>query len=175
MDSQHPARVYDPATLKAGGTNADDLTDVLRDLPVVLLKENTGPSWHREDQILAQDPALILMHRSCFYDSTQLGDPELDTKYAEQLYMWPTDKLDAFMGYVARANPRTRFVVYSRRGWDTEQDRIAWVGAVERRFPAIRGRLTSYRVPADRATFRHQQTAVDIRRIVTELLAVPAQ
>ena len=31
MDSPHPARVYHLATLKVGGTNADDLTDLLRD------------------------------------------------------------------------------------------------------------------------------------------------
>jgi serine/threonine protein kinase len=33
MDSPHPERVYDPETRKTGGTNADDLTDLLRDLP----------------------------------------------------------------------------------------------------------------------------------------------
>ena len=84
MDSQHPERVYDSATRQAGGTNADDLTDLLRDLPVTLLKENTGSTWHREDQILRQNPSLILVHRSCFYDSTLLGDPELDLKYEDR-------------------------------------------------------------------------------------------
>ena len=47
MDSPHPERVYDPATRKTGGTNADDLTDLLRDLPVLLLKETTNAIWDR--------------------------------------------------------------------------------------------------------------------------------
>src|SRR5687768_6807381 len=38
MDSPLPGRVYDPRTLAAGGTNADDLTDALRDLPVAIEK-----------------------------------------------------------------------------------------------------------------------------------------
>jgi len=170
MDSQHPARVYDPATRQSGGTNADDLTDLLRDLPVVLMKENTGPSWHREDQILRQNPSIILVHRSCFYDSTLLGDPALDEKYRDQLYPWPADKLEAFMGYVAQANPQTRFVVYSRRGWPSDAERLAWMTGVERRFPTLKGRLHSYNVPLDRATFRHSQTGEEIRKIVVGLL-----
>ena len=39
MDS--PGRVYDAATAAAGGTNADDVSDALRELPVVVYKENT--------------------------------------------------------------------------------------------------------------------------------------
>lgn len=173
MDSQHPARVYDPATRQAGGTNADDLTDLLRDLPVTLLKENTGSTWHREDQILRQNPSLILVHRSCFYDSTQLGDPLLDRKYAGLLYQWPADKLEAFMGYIAQGNPRTRFVVYSRQGWPSDAERIAWMTGVERRFPAMKGRLASYMVPLNRATFRNPETGDEIRKITVAMLGLP--
>src|SRR5262249_53891180 len=68
MDSTHPERIYDEQTRKAGGTNADDLTDVLRDLPVRLVKENTNGTWHREYEVLQENPALIVAHRSCFYD-----------------------------------------------------------------------------------------------------------
>ena len=42
MDS--PGRAYDAATKDAGGTNADDVSDALRDLPVVMFKENTSSS-----------------------------------------------------------------------------------------------------------------------------------
>ena len=172
MDSQHPARVYDPATRQAGGTNADDLTDLLRDLPVTLLKENTGSTWHREDQILRQNPSLILVHRSCFYDSTLLGDPELDLKYEDRLYQWPADKLEAFIGYIAQGNPRTRFVVYSRRGWPSDAERLAWMTGVERRFPGLKGRLASYMVPLDRATFLDPQTGDEIRQIAVAMLGL---
>jgi DNA-binding winged helix-turn-helix (wHTH) protein len=39
MDTSAPMGVYDPTTRKNSGTNADDISDVLRDLPVVLHKE----------------------------------------------------------------------------------------------------------------------------------------
>jgi serine/threonine protein kinase len=175
MDSSHPQRVYDAATLKAGGTNADDLTDVLRDLPLSLVKETTGTSWHREDQILAENPELVLVHRSCFYDATMLDSPALDEKYFEQLYAPAADKLEMLLGYLALGNSRTRFVVYSRGSWKTESERDAWVAAVERRFPRIAGRLTAYKVPLDRATFRHSQTAADMKAIVSGLLAAPSK
>lgn len=74
MDSAHPERVYDDETRKAGGTNADDLTDLLRDLPVRLVKENTNATWHREYEVVQEQPALIVAHRSCFYDATILGE-----------------------------------------------------------------------------------------------------
>ena len=171
MDSSHPQRVYDPATLKAGGTNADDLTDLLRDLPVVLLKETTGTTWHREDQILAQNPELVLVHRSCFYDATLLPELDLNVKYFEQLYQPFGDKLEVLLGYIALGNARTRFVVYSRGSWSTEAARDAWVVSMERRFPRLKGRLTAYKVPLDRATFRDSRTAAEIKQIVTSLLA----
>ena len=165
MDSPHPQRVYDPATLRAGGTNADDLTDLLSDLPLALIKETTGSVWHRDEQVVAQDPDLILVHRSCFYDATLLGDPVLDRKYAPQIYPWAADKFESFIGYVALANPRTRFVVYSRGSWPTEEEAKAWVTSVERRFPRLTGRLIAYKVPLDRATFRNAQTAAEIRTL----------
>ena len=47
MDSPLPGRVYDPRTFAAGGTNADDLTDGLQELPVTIQKENTSAMWRR--------------------------------------------------------------------------------------------------------------------------------
>jgi len=173
MDSPHPARVYDPATLKVGGTNADDLTDLLRDLPVGLLKETTGTSWRREDEILRENPEIIVAHRSCFYDATLLGDPVLDQRYVEQLYAPAADKFEMLLAYVALANPRTRFLVYSRGSWETEAAKNAWIAALERRFPRLKGRVRAYKVPLDRATFRHPQTGAEITAIVTAMLNAP--
>ena len=77
MDSTHPLRIYDAATREEGGTNADDLTNILRDLPVLLVKENTSPSWNREEEVLLQNPAIIVAHASSFWDATPDDDPEL--------------------------------------------------------------------------------------------------
>ena len=38
MDSPHPVRVYDEETLEAAGTNADAISDILSDLPIVRQK-----------------------------------------------------------------------------------------------------------------------------------------
>ena len=121
MDSTHPLRIYDPATRAEGGTNADDLTNVLRSLPVVLVKENTSATWNREDEVLRQDPQLIVIHRSCFWDATPGGDRELGGITRPLAY----DKFDMFIGYIGQGNPRTRFFVYSRGAWESGYIRIS--------------------------------------------------
>ena len=174
MDSPHPQRVYDPATLKAGGTNADDLTDLLRDLPVELVKETSSTSWRREDQLLRENPSVFLVHRSAFYDATLLGDPALDEKYGGVIYPQAADKLEVLLGYVALGNPRTRFIVYSRGSWKTDADKDAWVLTMTQRFPQLKGRLVAYKVPLDRTTYRHPQTGAEIKAIVEQQLAALA-
>ena len=72
MDTAAPGGVYDEETLGKGGTNADVLNDVLRDLPVVLYKETLASTWEREDHILNLRPDLILIHRSAFFHSMNL-------------------------------------------------------------------------------------------------------
>jgi serine/threonine protein kinase len=166
MDSPHPERVYDPETRKAGGTNADDLTDLLRDLPVTLVKENTSATWHREEQVVEEQPTLILAHRSCFYDASFFSDP----KQSEATYPFAADKFELFMAYAGLANARTRFIAYSRRSWDSPEAARKWVAAVEQRFPVLRGRLQAWPVPLDRATFRHPRTGAEFKALVTAAL-----
>ncbi|HEX6943777.1 MAG TPA: hypothetical protein VF128_12675, partial [Gemmatimonadaceae bacterium] len=92
------------------------------------------------------------------------------TKYFTQLYAPAADKFESLLGYVARANPHTRFIVYSRGSWKTEDEAQAWIGMVGRRFPAVVGRLTVYRVPLDRATFRNETTGAEIKALVLDVL-----
>jgi serine/threonine protein kinase len=93
MDSPLPDRVYDEETRKKGGTNADDISDVLRDLPIIIEKENTSALWHREDQVRRENPALIVIHHSCFADADMGFDPQSkETQTAEA-------KVTAFLGY----------------------------------------------------------------------------
>jgi serine/threonine protein kinase len=166
MDSTHPQRVYDDDTRKAGGTNADDLTDLLRDLPVSLVKETTNVQWHRESQVLQEDPDLIVVHRSCFFDATYFPDPAA----SEQTYPFAADKFEMFIGLVGTSNPRTRFLVYSRKSWKDAAERDRWVGNLERRFPVLKGRVRAWSVPLDRTSFRHPATGAEIKAQVGELL-----
>ncbi len=172
MDSTHPQRIYDPVTLAEGGTNADDLTNILRDLPVLLIKENTNATWNREYEVLQQNPDLIVAHVSSFYDATWGGDPELGRLTAPLA----RDKFDMFLGFIGQGNPRTRFLVYSRGGWDGDpQVRQRWVESVESRFPVLRGRVTAWQVPRDRATYRDPTTAAEIRAQVEALMNLPRE
>jgi hypothetical protein len=168
MDSTHPERIYDEQTRRAGGTNADDLTDLLRDLPVRLVKENTNASWHRESEVLQENPALIVAHRSCFYDATMLGEASRQIDFIN--LSW--DKFEAFAGLVAQANPYTKVLAYSRGSWADEGARAKWVSSMGQRFPLLRGRVAAMRVPLDRATFRNPVTGAEIRALVVAQLGL---
>ena len=175
IDSPHPERVYDPETRKTGGTNADDLTDLLRNLPVVLLKENTNATWDREYQVLQEHPALIVAHRSSFYDTTLFDAATYgDVGHTEQFAALAHDKFDSFIGYVGQANPSTHFIVYSRGSWPDEAARVRWVTTMEERFPVLRGRVEAMRVPLDRATFRNPVTGGEIRTLIEARLKLIA-
>jgi serine/threonine protein kinase len=184
MDTLAPFGVYDADTRRNSGTNADDLNDLLRDLPIELHKETASSTWDREDQILRQHPDLIVIHRSAFFHSLNLelgfgyppfDDPEHQAR-VERIYEVVDGKLMAFFGYVALGDPQTKFLVYSRgagEGWIEEQ-RVAWVAEIERRYPPLQGRVTTMRVPVgpDGASFRDPVTGGMIRERVVELLGL---
>ena len=128
-----PGRVYDPATDAAGGTNADDLSDALADLPVILHKESTSSMWHREEQVRQQNPDLVISHLSCLLDARKADTDALE----EHLFDLAQQRLTLFFGYLGTSNPRTRFLlyVYSRSRFATPELAKAWVGNVVARFP----------------------------------------
>ena len=168
MDSPLPGRVYDPRTVASGGTNADDITDALRDLPVAIEKENTSATWHREDQVLRANPDLIVSHLSALLDErvAQGQDAIQEHNFANA-----STRLLLFFGYVAATNARTRFLVYSRSAFTDSEVAAQWVKDWETRLPAMRGRLHTFDVPGDgRATFRDAETARILRERVAAIL-----
>jgi predicted Ser/Thr protein kinase len=188
MDTSAPGGVYDPDTRKNSGTNADDLNNALRDLPVALRKEAIGSAWNREDQILKQFPDLIVIHRSAFvYALTR--DLELGSAALDDSVRPPTpkpnpqvnlvyrllgsigrDRLDAFLGYVGTANPRTKFLTYSRE-WP-EASRLDWEQSVVRRFPEMDGRVSTISVKNRNGTasFRDPETIAQVKQAVASML-----
>jgi len=165
MDSPLEGRVYDPRTLAAGGTNADDITDALHGLPIVTHKENTSPMWHREEEVRQQNPDLIVSHLSCLFDQRVTTDAAVRT----HLFEMAGHRLTAFFGYVAAVNPRTKFLVYSRGRFGT--DEATWIGEVVARFPQMNGRLFTMTVPGGaKATFRDPATMQLVHARVAEIL-----
>jgi hypothetical protein len=145
IDTSAPLGVYDPQTRARGGTNADDISDLLGDLPVTLVKETTSPLWRRENHVATQRPSLVVIHYSAF--AHQVGVDSFDglgkaQERFEQLGIAnPLElgraKLTGFLGYVALASPETRFVVYSRGRFRDRQRRDEWLTQVEARFPHL--------------------------------------
>ncbi len=156
------------ATRAAGGSNADDMTDALRDLPVVLIKENTSSMWDREEQVIRQNPDVIVSHLSCLLDERMAN---ADQALEEHLFAVAAHRLTLFLGYVGTANPRTRFLVYSRSHF-AEDDAARWVGDVVARFPMLKGRVSTMSMPGGRAsaTFRDPATAQMLRTRVRDIL-----
>ena len=165
MDSPLEGRVYDPRTVAAGGTNADDISDALRGLPIVTHKENTSPMWHREEEVRQQNPDLIVTHLSCLYDQRVADDPAVRA----QFFQMAQHRLMTFFAYVASVNPRTKFLVYSRSRFGTQE--ANWIDNVVARFPQMRGRLYTMVVAGgDNATFRDPATMQQVHaRVVTIL------
>jgi Protein kinase domain len=142
-----------------------------RSLPIAIHKETIGATWNREDQIVKQDPDLVVIHRGAFAHAMvlefQLGysvpsslsapssatsgpPPSVETLY-DRLSPISIDKLEAFIGYVGGANPRTQFLVYSRDWLAYSSDRtdetgVAWGQSLVRRFPALRDRVSTVHV-----------------------------
>ena len=171
MDSPLAGRVYDPRTLAAGGTNADDVSDVLRDLAVVTYKENTSAMWHREEQVRAQNPDLVVSHLSCLLDQRVA---KADAEIRDHLFDIAQKRLTLFFGYLGATNPRTRFLVYSRSRFSDDALESAWIADVVGRFPSLKGRIFTMVVPGgERATFRDPETGALLRARVKEILALP--
>jgi class 3 adenylate cyclase len=182
MDTAAPGGVYDEETLRKGGTNADVLNDVLRDLPVALHKETLTSTWEREDHVLNLRPDLILIHRSAFFHSMNLElgfgyppfeDPESQQQW-DRLYSVADNKLVAMLGHVGDGAPAARFLVYSRGtggGWTEEDYRRRWVSAAEGRFPSLKGRVYTMPVPGgvESGSFR---SAVGMRAIRDQVRSI---
>jgi hypothetical protein len=170
MDSQLEGRVYDPRTFAAGGTNADDISDALSDLPVVSYKENTSPMWHREEQVRQQNPDLIISHLSCFLDQRVSSERAI----RDHLFIMAHTRLSGFFGYLATVNPRTKFLVYSRgRLWPSREAEGSWTGDVLARFPQLKGRLFITVIPGgEKASFRDPATTQQLRAEVSAILGL---
>ena len=174
MDSPLPGRVCDQRTAAEGGTNADDVTDALRNLRVAIRKENTSAAWHREEQVVGENPDLIITHLSCLLDARiGAGQPAV----SDHLFDLAENRLLVFLAYVASGNPRTRFIVYSRSVFQTHGGEEQWIAEQVTRLPVLRNRLNAFIVRGGReqATFRDPETAQLLRSRVTESLDLPRQ
>ncbi len=184
MDTYAPRGVYDDETVLRNGTNADVLSNELAGLPVLLQKEGVGAIWDRESQIVNQQPAFVVIHRSAFFHSMnqELGfgygdNPETFNKEAwTRLYDIADNKLIAFLGYVAGSVPDTQFIVYSRGtggGWTDADYRAAWTHRAENRFEALTDRIHTFAVPGgiETGSFKKPEASEIVRKLIFDGLS----
>ena len=76
--------------------------------------------WHREEQVLLENPDLIVSHVSCFVDErVAAGDPVI----VEHLSDVAEYRLLLFFAYLAARNPRTHFIAYRDRNLRVKAER----------------------------------------------------
>jgi serine/threonine protein kinase len=171
LDSPLPGRVYDRRTAAEGGTNADDVTDALRGLPVAIRKENTSAVWRREEQVRLENPDLIVSHLSALVDERVAGGDTLITEHLSDVAEY---RLLLFFAFLAAKNPRTQFIAYSRTQFSRKGGEAVWLADKEAQLPVLRGRLHPMTVPGgkERATFRDPATAELLRARVRQILNI---
>jgi hypothetical protein len=71
MDSHIKDVVYCEHTQMIGGSNADDIINLIKDLPVAIATASTNLEWKNDQQVIDMHPALVVLHASAFYKETQ--------------------------------------------------------------------------------------------------------
>ncbi|HKA59910.1 MAG TPA: serine/threonine-protein kinase [Gemmatimonadales bacterium] len=158
MDSPHPDRVYDEETIRASGTNADVISDILADLPIVRQKELGGPAWHRYDELLGFHPDLIVMHYSTFRGS-DADDPR--------------PPLKVFLRYFA--DRHTRFLIYTRTpAADVRHSLDSMLADEEAEHPGLLARITVFGTPdhGGGPRWRDPVTAGELKLSVKRILGL---
>jgi len=157
MDSTLPDVVYDSNTRAQGGTNADDITDVLSDLPVTIIKETTSLLWRRDEQVLRVNPDLVVLHFSAFYSTTTSDDSD--------------KRLEDFLQYMSGV--KTRFLIYSRMSPEQNNWLRRWLKRIESRIPGLRNRIQVLPIKHGQdATFRNPDLARRLKLQVKQILEI---
>src|SRR6266446_9918374 len=160
MDSTHPDRVYDEETIRANGTNADVISDILADLPIVRQKETGGPGWHRYDEMVGFHPDLVIMHYSTFRGSDS-GDARPGLK--------------TFLTYFADRDRHTRFLIYTRSREAAIREVVdSLMADVEAQHPGLLARMTFFGTPdhGGGPHWRDPVTAGELKLAVKRILGL---
>jgi hypothetical protein len=156
MDS--PLLSYDEDSKKTGRTNSDDITTIISDLGVNIIKENTSLQWERQQEVFEMDPDLIIIHLSCFYSETTPLDS--DKKFRD------------FLEYMAKS--RTKFLVYTRglsQNIDDETRKRFETQITAMNVPHLKDRLTLFTIEREtKVAFQDPEIRRRFKLKVRELL-----
>jgi hypothetical protein len=159
MDSHLPGVVYCKDTLAKGGSNADDIANLLAQGQSRLALASVGTSldWQDDQRVLNLDPGLIILHASAFYKETQ--------------EMAGNQKLINFLDSIHKNSP-ARVLVYTRGLPDQAGPEITerWQRIIDA-VGASEGRFQLFVVPkgAD-PCFRNPDVGMPFKAKVREML-----
>jgi hypothetical protein len=158
MDSHLPDVVYCPHTQQIGGSNADDISKLLSDLPISINAVSTNLEWQDDQRVANLNPVLIVVHASAFYKETR--EMEGNTRLLEFLN--------------GMKNVRTKILVYTRGLPDqpTSGVRDRWNRLLERLGdPELKGKATLFVMPKGHAScFTDPDVGRPFKNTVKDLL-----
>lgn len=153
LDTNYSDNVYSETQKSLGGTNAEDIFEVLSDLEVQLIRDVITANWENEILIWRLKPKLIILHRSCFeYDS------ESGSKAEEELKKF-IKKINDFL-------PETKLIIYSILDCDVFKEKITHL---KNTFPKL---LIEYYCVKDPYHFRALINADGLKQKVKETLNI---
>ena len=203
MDTTAEHGVYDDdnkKSEKSGSSNAKELVKALRGifLPENMHEVPVDLEWARQDYVRSSHPDLLIIHRSVFYHpvAAALNLPyppftnhvdhqknhEEFQEFEHRYQILGDNKLRDFLDSIGAAEPRTRFLVYSRgtdTNWLSPKFRQKWTKELEAQYPALAGRVETMLVEKimvdgeEKASFRVPKTRNDLRRLVRKILGLP--
>ncbi|MGI8603179.1 MAG: hypothetical protein ACR2OZ_09275 [Verrucomicrobiales bacterium] len=182
--------IYDRDNYDTGRSNADELYNGLAGLDGIVLqkhlhREGIGLDWARDSIVAAQQPDIVIIHRSSFFHpiaaQLKLGyspfakDEEL--KQWQAIYDAADARLRSFIRLVGAVEPQTQFLIYSRgtdRNWLDDAFRAEWTRTLEQELPALEGRINtmviSKKENGEKGTFRDPATMEKVCARVREML-----
>lgn len=112
LDTNYLPNVYSKFQKRLGGSNADDIFEILSNLPVRLIRDVIKANWNNEVLIWKLRPELIVVHRSCFeYEHEPIREPE--ERFTEFI-----KKINDFL-------PKTKLIIYSTLDPETFENKIS--------------------------------------------------
>ncbi|MGD9303362.1 MAG: hypothetical protein PVF79_03810 [Desulfobacterales bacterium] len=111
LDTNYPPNVYSEFQKRLGGSNADDIFEILSNLPVRLVRDVIKANWNNEILIWKLKPELIIVHRSCFeYDHETIRKPE--------------ERFNEFIKKINDFLPKTKLIIYSTLDPEAFNDKL---------------------------------------------------
>jgi hypothetical protein len=160
MDSHLKDVVYCSHTQEIGGSNADDIINLIKDLPVAIATVATNLEWKNDQQVIDMHPALVIVHASAFYKETQAID-------GNQRLL---DFLDSMK------NTQTKILVYTRAVPDqSHEDVQARFDRVVAKLkdPSLKSRAQLFVIPKGQsACFDDPEIAVPFKSQIKDMLAL---